>query len=163
MIRGWMLCTLLLGASALLSACGKTIGFTEEVKLASARTILVKREALLEPRMSGLQLRQTWQRSRLTILKSDVPPWEERLFAMYLGAAGQDEYLLVAFIPNAVTCYERGRPHSKYVAFLGDKRGWREVEVPKDLEGQAANVLLGFERYGGADKPFSMERKAELN
>jgi len=150
----------------MLTACGKTIKFTEEVQLpGSDKTIILERSEVFEPRMVRLSLKQTYIRSELSIVGSKLPRWKARLHPIYFGALPEDGagYLLVATIRNSIGCYERGKPNSPYVVFVSGQQEWREIPMPKYLDGRTANLLLQMESRPPGNDTLSKEKIKELN
>ena len=149
----------------LLSGCGKTVEFTQEVKLlGSGNKILLKRKEVFEPRITGLDYRQTYSRSEVTVVGKTIPSWKERLHPIYFGEfSAEARYFIVATIPDSTSCYQRGRPTSPYVVFAEDNRGWREISMPKYLDGRVANLLLGVQSNLSESKHVCQESADERN
>ena len=144
-IRRVLACILISSASCLLGGCGKTVEFTEEVQLpGSGNKILLERREVFEPRITGLDYRQTYSRSEVTVVGKKIPSWKERLHPIYFGEfPAEAGYFIVATIPDSTSCYRRGNPNSRYVFFAADDRGWHEIAIPKYLDGRVANLLFG--------------------
>jgi hypothetical protein len=168
MRRGYsrmLTCIMIFSTSLMLSACGKTVEFTEEVQLfESDKKVILERREVYEPRITGLDFRQTYIRSELSIVGSKMPSWKERLHPIYFGEfpAGAG-YFLVATIPDSIGCYQRGKPSSPYVVFTAEEQGWREIPLPKYLDGRAANLLLGVERNLSESKLVTKGQAEEKN
>ena len=156
---------LVLSASYLLGGCGKTIEFTEEVQLlGSGNKILLERKEVFEPRVTGLDYRQSYFRSEITVVGGKIPSWKERLHPIYFGEfSAEARYFIVATIPDSNSCYLRGRPTSPYVVFAADDGGWREIPMPKYLDGRAANLLVGVQSNLSENKHVTQESADERN
>jgi len=144
---------------------GKTVEFTEEVEAeGTTQKILLTRREIFDPRVVDLRIKQLKVASEIQVVNSQVPVWRGNLRPIYFEVLpDRQSYLLVTAIPNALICYERGRPSSQYVIFSGNSQGWREVPAPKYLEGRSANLLLSVEGETLGNKPVTMKLKERLN
>lgn len=157
-----LICAAMFGL-LLIAKAAEATEFSEEVELIGGHKIIVKRKELYEPRITGLRVRETYIGSVLSIVDGEVPSWNGTLHPIYIDKSEEGAYLLVATIPNSAVCYQRGRPKSIYVAFIGDKRGWRETQLPKDVDGRAANLLLLAREQDLKKRPVTVEVKRRLN
>jgi hypothetical protein len=158
-------CLTILCLSFMLSACGKSIEFAEEVQIiGSDKTIVLERREIFEPMMVRLSLKQAYVRSEVSIVGVKVPTWKERLHPIYFSELpGTTNYILVAIIHDTTGCYERGKPNSPYVAFVAEERGWKEIAVPKVFDGLNANLLLRVENRPPGSQPITRKKTEELN
>jgi len=139
----------LIAVASTLAACGKSVELTQEIRLSeSNEKVTLKRKETFEPRLTALEFNPTYARSELTVVGSDLPAWKQRLLPLYFGElSGDAGYVLVAVIPDAIGCAERGKPASPYVVFAAAKERWHEIPMPQYLDGRAANLALIVENY----------------
>lgn len=158
-------CIMISTASLMLSACGKTVEFKEEVQLfGSDKKVILERREVFEPRITGHDYRQTYIRSELSIVGSKIPVWKERLHPIYFGEfSAEASYFLVATIADSAGGNLRGKPNCPYVVFAAADQGWREIPMPKYLDGRAANLLLGVLKNLSESKFVTKERAEEEN
>jgi hypothetical protein len=132
-----------------IASCGSNVELTQEVRLSeSDKKVRLKRKETFEPRLTALEFNASYARSELTVVDSDLPAWKQRLLPIYFGELiGGAGYVLVAVIPDARGCAERGKPSSPYVVYAAAKERWHEIPMPQYLEGRAANLALVVENY----------------
>jgi hypothetical protein len=132
-----------------LASCAKKVELTQEVKLAEPdKKVKVKRTETFAYKLSRLDFNQSYAHSELTVVDSDLPTWKQRLQPIYFGElAGAAGYVVVAVIPDAQGCAERGKPASPYVAYAASKDRWHEIPLPEYLVGRTANLAYIFESY----------------
>ena len=132
-----------------LAACAKKVELTQEVKLAEPeKKVKVKRTETYAYKLSRLDFTQSYAQSELSVVDSDLPTWKQRLQPIYFGElAGAAGYVIVAVIPDAAGCAERGKPASPYVVYAASKEHWHEIPMPEYLLGRTANLAYIFESY----------------
>jgi hypothetical protein len=132
-----------------LASCGTNVELTQEVQLSEPdKKVRLKRKETIEPRLTALEFNASYARSELTVVGSDLPAWKQRLLPVYFGELAEGAgYVLVAVIPDARGCAERGKPASPYVVYAAAKERWHEIPMPQYLEGRAANLALIVENY----------------
>ena len=140
---------ILVAVAPILTSCGKNVELTQEVRLSeSEKKVKLRRKETFEPRLWALEFSPGYARSELTVVGSDLPAWKQRLLPMYFGELAEGAgYVLVAVIPDARGCAERGKPASPYVVYAAAKERWHEIPMPQYLEGRAANLALVVENY----------------
>lgn len=150
LIPGKLVCiAILIAVAPLLASCAKKVELTQDVKLAeSDRKVTLKRTETFAPRLAKLDFSQSYTSSELTIAGSDLPAWKQRLLPIYFGElTGGAGYVLVAVIPDAVGCADRGKPASPYVVYAAAKERWHEIPMPEYLVGRTANLALIVQNY----------------
>jgi len=143
-LRKFSTAAVLIALLPMLASCGRSIELTQEVQLTESNTrVKLKRKETFEPRLTKLDFNQTYARSELWVVGSDLPAWKERLHPMYFGELrGGAGYVLVAVIPDVIACAARGKPASPYVVFAAAREHWHEIPMPQYLDGRNANLAL---------------------
>jgi len=148
----------------LMSGCGKTVEFTEEVEVPGvAGKILVKRKEIFEPRITGLDMRQSYIGSELEILDTKIPAWRSDIHPLYLGQSPEGRFYLIAIIWSSITCVQRGRPSSPYVMFIEKGSKWEEISLPKEVDGLDANLLITINPDRRISGFLSLDEKIKRN
>ena len=144
---------ILIAAVPTLTSCAKNHELTQDIKLSgSDKKVTVTRKETFEPKLFKLDFKRTYARSELSVVGSDLPVWKQRLQPIYFGELPDGGgYVLVAVVPDAIGCAERGKPASPYAAFAAVKERWHEIPVPKSLDGQSANLALIVEDFASVN------------
>ena len=152
-----------IGLASLLTACGKTIEFKEEVDIKdySKATVVIERKQFYEKRNTQLQWIDVFVGAELRIVDTKLPAWNGELHPMFLGYTKELGFVLVTTMRNSSTCVRRGRPTSPYVAYGISESEWKEIKMPQQFDRMKANLLLAPRLNKGysAQIPITMKDK----